>query len=138
LRPVIREQVKNRVKRIRIHIGLMLAGGLLLVACARQERPKGVLSEKKMVQLMMEIYITEEKASRIPVPYDSMTKLFPYFREELLKRSGVTDSIFKLSWNYYMADPKKMEYLYTAVIDSLNLREQAFPDGSKKDNAAPE
>jgi hypothetical protein len=41
------------------------------------------------------------------------------------------DSVFRKSLDYYMARPRTLEHIYTALIDSLNLREQRISTGDR-------
>lgn len=103
----------------------ILAGMLLLLAAAcGNSRPEGVLSEKEMVHIMSELYLAEERASRLAVPYDSLKKVFPRFSDKAFERAGVTDSVFSKSVDYYMTNPDRLEKIYATLIDSLNLRAQ--------------
>lgn len=103
----------------------ILAGMLLLlVSACGNSRPEGILSEKQMVHAMSELYLAEERASRLSVSYDSLKKVFPRFSEKAFERAGVTDSVFSKSMDYYMTNPEQFEKIYATVIDSLNLRAQ--------------
>jgi hypothetical protein len=74
--------------------------------------------------LLSEIYIAEGKISRLGVSPDSAQKLYKVFREMVNERTGVSDSVFQRSFRYYRDRPKDMELIYSALVDSLNLREQ--------------
>jgi hypothetical protein len=94
-------------------------------ACGgRSKRPADVLSKKEMIMLLSEIYIAEGKISRLGVSPDSAQKLYKVFREMVNERTGVSDSVFQRSFRYYRDRPKDMELIYSALVDSLNLREQ--------------
>lgn len=109
--------------------GLLLTTMLLvgLSQCKRNQKPEGVLSEAEMIQVLMNMYLEEERFSRITLSYDSATKLSYIFKQKAFERIGVTDSVYKKSMEYYMAHPKRLEFIYTALIDSLSLLEQSSP-----------
>ena len=109
-------------------ICLLAMIGLLATACSSDDKSADVLSEKQMIRILADMYVLEEKVSRLPVPFDSANHLFPRFRDKYLQEAGISEETFKRSWQYYMNDPKKLDRMYTAVIDSLNLREQSFPE----------
>jgi hypothetical protein len=125
-------------KQEKIGFRWLLTAGMLWLASCQSSSPTGVLSEKEMIQAIMDVYILEEKVSRMPVPYDSMAILYPRFFSKYLQEQKISEEQFKTSWNYYMNDPRKMEAIYAAVVDSLNLREQAFPRGTTSTDAASE
>jgi len=110
----------------RILIGFSMC--LLLVGCQREKIPDGVLSQAEMVQILMQMYVAEERLTKIAVPYDSVIKLVPYFRGKVFEETGVSDSTYRKSMEYYMANPKKLEFIYTALVDSLSLKEQSKPN----------
>lgn len=134
--PMIGDQVKIPCGRKMMLF--VLAGTLFVLAgCGGNERPEGILSEKQMVNVMTELYLAEEKISRLAVPYDSIKELFPMFSERAFKKTGVSDTVFRKSLDYYMSKPEKLEDIYTILVDSLNLKAQRASAQKKKD-VAPE
>ena len=103
----------------------VLMGLISLLACQRVKEPTRILNEKEMVHVLMEIYLAEEKFARAGIPYDSLMKLVPLFRERVMEKTGISDSVFRNSMDYYMARPKELEHIYTALVDSLSLQEQS-------------
>ena len=97
---------------------------LACLSCKNQKTPEDILSHEEMVQTMSELYITEEKVNRLGVNHDSAVKVFNYFDDKVFEKLGTTDSTFKRSMTYYMERPQELEKIYSALIDSLNLREQ--------------
>jgi hypothetical protein len=94
-------------------------------SCRKTEKlPAGVLSKEKMVVLLTDFYITEEKVNRLNLQPDSSTALFEAMKEKVYEKTGVPDSIFTTSFDYYMDHPTDLELIYTALVDSLQLREQ--------------
>jgi len=120
------DQVKYSFKG-KITAGLLL--GLILVigtpSCKEEQKPQGILSEKEMVRVLVEIYLVEEKANRLSLPRDSVDKIFPKFREKVFNKVNVSDSVFIKSMDYYMKDPDKLEHIYATLVDTLSFRSQA-------------
>lgn len=96
----------------------------LLAACTDAQKPANLLSEEEMTRVMMEVYTYEEKINRLNVRRDSAEKIFELAKPAIFQKIGVPDSVFKSSYDYYVAHPKQLESIYTAMVDSLNLREQ--------------
>lgn len=119
-------------------IRIILLGTMILVfsACGKSKRLEGILSEKQMVNVMTELYLAEEMASRLPVPQDSIKQIFPLFSAKAFEKAGIADTAFRKSLDYYMSEPEKLENIYTILVDSLNLKAQRV-NAHKKD-AAPE
>jgi len=118
--------LSDKGKMYRIFLNLVV--GLLIVGCQQNDSKKGILTEPEMVNVIIQLYLAEENISRISVDYDSMNRLMPYFREHIFANAGTQDSVFRKSMEYYMAHPRRLEYIYTAVVDSLSLREQVMPN----------
>lgn len=110
-------------------IGLIAA--LLLAGCAMERKPGTILSEAEMARVLTEIYMNEEKVVKLNLRRDSAEKIFEMIEPILFKKIGVSDSVFRASFEYYVERPKQLELIYTAVVDSLNLWEQKL-------NVAPE
>ena len=101
---------------------------LWVAGCTPDKIPENVLTEPEMVRVLIEMYLAEERISRISLPYDSVNQLIPRFREKAFQDAGIAEETYKASMAYYMANPKRLDQIYTAVVDSLSLREQSQPD----------
>jgi len=77
-----------------------------------------------MVAVLSELYILEQKVSTLGVTRDSLNQIFAAMKGQVFEKSGVPDSVFSESLNYYVDHPQSLETIYTVLIDSLNLREQ--------------
>lgn len=97
---------------------------VLLMQCKNDEKPEQLLSEAEMTRVLIEVYIDEEKITRLNLQRDSAEKIFELAKPYIFKRIGVPDSVFLTSYNYYAAHPTQLEKIYSVVVDSLNLREQ--------------
>jgi hypothetical protein len=93
-------------------------------ACSAPKRPDGVLTQPQLSALLIEVYLGEARIETVPVPKDSSIRFFIPFEEKLLQAKGIPDSILKKTYSYYLANPKELEQVYDAVIDSLVLRDQ--------------
>jgi Domain of unknown function (DUF4296) len=94
--------------------------------------PEGILPQDRMVSVLSELYISEQKISTLGVKRDSLRQVFGLMKDSIFERTGVSDSVFKKSMNYYMDRPQALENIYTVLIDSLNLREQRLLSGEVK------
>lgn len=101
---------------------LTLAG---VISCSKKEKaPEGILNKEEMVKTIQEVLLAEEKVNRLRLSTDSSKKVFMAIRGKVFDKAGVPDSVFNNSMNYYMDHPKELEQIYTALVDSLNLKEQ--------------
>ncbi|WPR73893.1 DUF4296 domain-containing protein [Algoriphagus sp. NG3] len=104
---------------------------LTLVACNSGSKPKGLLSQDKMVEILIDIHITEGLASAMPVSYDSSRVLYNLLEKDLFLDHEVNDSLFTQSMIYYLRDPAEMERIYSRVVDSLMVRDSVEGDLDK-------
>jgi hypothetical protein len=106
---------------------------LFCISCneaVKNDQP--ILTKAEMVEVLKEIYLTEQKVNRLGLPRDSAEYEFERFKRIVFEKKGVSDSVFKRSFNYYMDRPKEMEMIYTALVDSLSLLEQRIDSPVKK------
>lgn len=100
----------------------------LILSCRKaDEKPADILSQEEMVKVLGEIYIAEQKVKQLSLGIDSSAFVFDKLDDKVFESTGVPDSVFKKSVNYYIARPKEMETIYSILVDSLQLREQRTP-----------
>jgi hypothetical protein len=117
--------VKGFLKNIALAVGISV---MLLFSCHEKEKKADdILTPEQMVKVLSEIYLTEEKVSRLSLRHDSAEKLFDVMQSKVFVRTGVPDSIFRRSFNFYSEHPAEIEKIYAALVDSLQLREQRVP-----------
>ena len=98
---------------------------MLCYSCSDSDRnDKEILTKEQMVKALTEIYIAEQKVNRLGVARDSAEREFGRFKQHVFEKMDVQDSVFKRSFNYYMDRPREMEFIFTALVDSLSLMEQ--------------
>jgi hypothetical protein len=123
-------QVKISFKRKICQFISNIVFAFLIVGCGPETTPPGVLTEKQMVNVLTEIYLAEEKAGHMGISHDSVKIIFPEFEARLFEKEGISDSVFRKSMEYYKANPKKLENIYAALVDSLSLQAQRLaPSG---------
>lgn len=93
--------------------------------CEENPKPKDLLSEEEMVNVLIDIHLTEGVASSLPIPYDSSQVLYSLLEQEVFVKHQVQDSVFTRSMIYYLQDPAIMDRIYARVIDSLVVRESS-------------
>lgn len=95
-----------------------------VVSCGSDKKPDDVLTREQMATVLIDLYITEEKVSRLRLKTDSATRVMRYFENTILTGADVSDSIWRKSYNWYAHRPQELQAVYAIVIDSLHLREQ--------------
>lgn len=104
----------------------MLLVAVVLVSCG-DGRPAGILSQQEMVQVLEELYVAEEKVNQLSLSRDSAKQVSRIIHGKIFSDAAVTDSVFRASFDYYMERPRELEKIYTALVDTLQLREQRAP-----------
>jgi hypothetical protein len=103
------------------------AAMLVWVASCGKKTPEGILSKEEMVQIMQEVYIAEEKVNQLTLSRDSAKVVAAVMMTKVFEKAVVEDTVFRKSFDYYMERPREMELIYTALVDTLQLREQRVP-----------
>ncbi|MDI1322849.1 MAG: DUF4296 domain-containing protein [Algoriphagus sp.] len=98
---------------------------LLMGGCEENSKPKDLLSEDEMVNVLIDIHLTEGIASSLPIPYDSSQVIYNLLENEVFVEHEVQDSVFTKSMIYYLQDPATMDRIYGRVVDSLVVRESS-------------
>ncbi|WP_162418929.1 DUF4296 domain-containing protein [Cyclobacterium roseum] len=97
---------------------------IALVSCGGKEKPEELLSEDKMVEILVDIHLAEGFVQSLSIPYDSSKVLYPILEKQIFEKHGIADTVYINSLEHYLLDAAKMEYLYERTIDSLTLREK--------------
>jgi hypothetical protein len=109
------------VKKMLYCLGLLL----MFAACEQQEvvqKPKGLISEDKMISFLIDLHIAEAKVGYTKVKdRDSLEIIFRNYEQSLFKKHDISDSAYYRSYEYYLADMEKMHEIYSAVVDSLSV-----------------
>ena len=100
---------------------------IFALSCENRQVPEGVLTHDQMVTVMSELYIAEQKISSLGIKRDSLEQIAEVVQDKVFAKVGISDSVFRMSMNYYMDHPQELELIYTSLVDSLNLREQRIP-----------
>ncbi len=107
---------------------------LSLQGCNSEAPPKGVLPEEKMVEVLIDIQLTEGIAGALPITYDSSQVLYRLLEQEVFEKHEVEDSVFTQSMIYYLQYPAKMDAIYARVVDSLSLKQATLNVVDQSDN----
>lgn len=96
------------------------------LSCAKkEEKPDHLLSEEQMVAFLIDLHIAEARINDLSIRRDSSNILFEKAEDSLFLKHGImNDSIYALSYEYYLNDVAGLDKIYSAVVDSLSLRER--------------
>jgi hypothetical protein len=128
----ITQTYNNRVKK---RLCLLLLPLVLLACTPEPEKPQDLISEEKMTRIMIDVHLTEAAIGRTIQNYDTSRVAYREAHKRILKRHAVSDSAFKHSYDFYLANPATLDKIYEDVLDSLSLREAKLTaKGEAKDS----
>ena len=97
---------------------------LTVVSCQKQDEiPEGIYNEQQMVAMLIDIHIAQAAIRELHLDTDSAAYLFKVFERETMLKNNAKDSAFYTSYSWYLDHPQQMYEIYTAVVDTLSLRE---------------
>jgi len=96
---------------------------LVAVSCLSDRSPKSIMNEHDMINYLIDLHLAEAAVQNLRLKGDSAKTVFAVKEKHLLKQHNITDSIFIDSYNYYLGHPIKLEEIYSAVVDSISLRQ---------------
>jgi ATP sulfurylase len=92
-------------------------------ACDGDSPPQGILSEDEMVNVLIDIQLTEGIVSSLPIAYDSSRQLYSLMEKDVFDKHALPDSVVTKSMLFYLQDAEKMNRIYSRIIDSLSVHE---------------
>jgi hypothetical protein len=106
---------------------IIIACVLTIVSCTQESpldvKPVNLISEEKMVDILIDVHLTESALSLKNFNRDSSMRLYAYYKEDIYQDHKITESQFRESFDYYARHAKKFDAIYAAVIDSIAVKE---------------
>ena len=87
---------------------------------------KKYISKEKMVKILIDIHLIEEKVNQLNFSKDSSKVMFDMLEKEIFQKYNLTDEDYRKSYSHYFFNPKELDDIYQSVIDSLNVYNQSF------------
>ena len=81
-----------------------------------------------MTNYLIDLHIAEAAVQNLRLKGDTSMVVFAVKEKQLLLEHNITDSIFINSYNYYLANPIILEEIYSAVVDSISLRQSLLKE----------
>lgn len=99
---------------------------VLITACDKQQKtkPADVYSQEEMVQFLIDIQIAEARIIDLNLARDTTDQIFKAIEDSLFRKHGIDDSLYHVSYEYYLNDVEGLNNIYSAIVDSLSLRER--------------
>ena len=107
---------------------LVLLLSLLFYTCTSpvSPPPPGLLSDQKMVSILIDLHVAEAKVERLGVMTDSGAIYYKNLQKAVFKKHKITEKEFFKNYDYYLVNVSELDKIYEKVIDSLSMREVNF------------
>lgn len=89
------------------------------------EKPDNLISEKKMVEIMIETQILEAKIVDKRMSEKEAISTFNKFEKVIFEQNGVDSALYYSSYNYYLGNLETFKNMITAVSDTLLHKKEA-------------
>ena len=97
---------------------------LAVISCGKEDKlPEGLMDQENMVSFLIDLHTAQSAIQNLRLDTDSAAYLFKVYERQILEEYESEDSVFYKSYSWYLDHPQQMYEIYTAVVDSLSLRE---------------
>ncbi|NQW28858.1 MAG: DUF4296 domain-containing protein [Flammeovirgaceae bacterium] len=97
------------------------------ISCnSTKEVPKELLNEIEMSNVLIDVHLLESKINTLGKKGDTAFQIYDHFEKLILEKHGVDSLTYVNSLDYYMNNSAFMETVYTAIIDSLVVRQKNY------------
>lgn len=102
-------------------------------SCAQEDSlPREMLSEKKMVSVMVDVQLLEAMLPEKKASDDSLAVFIRTNYEHLFAKHGIQKEQFERTFAYYEQHPEKMDAMMTKVVDELSKAEAEVSDSTHR------
>jgi len=105
---------------------------LSLIAC-KPDRPEGVLSEEKMIDVLVDMHLAEGVMSVSRVRQQFHYQPARVFYDSIFNHQNITREQFNQSVHYYSKDVNQYDKIYDEVLERLNKMETRPREEQKKE-----
>ena len=100
--------------------------------------PEGLIAKETFAAILEDVYLAEAKVAAMAIPYDSSRKIFALAEKDIIARHGVSDSMYRISMEYYFEHPDEMSFIFEAAVDSLSVRERRTTQSAQSSSTTTE
>lgn len=107
---------------MRIYINLFFLVMLFCAACKSTSEPEGIIPQKKMTDLLIDVHIVDGSVATLNQTRDSLYKYGMDRYLQLFKKYHTDTLQFKKSLEYYTMQPKVFDAMYDEVVAKLQAK----------------
>ncbi len=125
--------MRNRIVKVFvISLACLLAAATWSCKEKGYPKPKHLISEKKMANILYDIHLSQAMAERYRRRNSDSIRIDPKaFYQSVLDKYHIEDSVLTKSIIYYSTYPKLYERIYSRVIERMNMEQEEM---RKKEN----
>ncbi|MCG8309702.1 MAG: DUF4296 domain-containing protein [Cytophagales bacterium] len=102
---------------------------LLICLCTfctkkKAKDPKNLYTKEQVAVFLKDLYVLEQKIKELKLKKDSAKVVFKYYENLLYEKHNMDDSLYRMSFQYYMDDINSLTKIYEVIADSLSLEER--------------
>lgn len=109
---------------------------ILLTGCNKNDLPKGVLEEKKMISVLADLYVIDGYMSTLAYT-DSIRMAGKNYYATVYKTHNINKSTFDTSLKYYSKQPVLLDSMYSKVDSILKKKEKVLLKKLEKKQKEP-
>lgn len=104
-----------------------------LTACSSDEKPKNLIDESTMANIMTDIHLIESEINNLRLQHiDSSVFIYQKLKVKILKKYNTDTAVFNASFKYYILNPDKMKPIYAEVKKKLEEAKKKITIASKQ------
>ena len=112
--------------RSRFSLLLLLVTSLMASSCDEEmDKPKNLISESEMIQILTEVQIAEAKIGKLSLlSVDSSNLAYQKLESTIFKKYKTDSAAYKRSFNFYAIQPEIWAKIYEGVVKNLEVRDK--------------
>ncbi|MBD3749131.1 MAG: DUF4296 domain-containing protein [Sphingobacteriales bacterium] len=107
---------------IKKKIAILFSLCLIFISCSQEETPKGIIEKQKMINVMVDMQITDSYLNQVSNKDTMMMQAHTRYNY-IFKKYGIDSAQFSRSLAYYSDKPDEFNKMFNVVLDSLNSKE---------------
>ncbi|MES2113059.1 MAG: DUF4296 domain-containing protein [Bacteroidota bacterium] len=114
------------------YITLFFSVSLFLISCKGGDTPDGIIDQKKMTSLLVEVHLVDGRMFSLLQNQDSINRYGTRRYDALFKRYHTDSVTFKKSLHYYAMTPVQMQKMYDTILNKLKIKSDSLNKVQRK------
>lgn len=110
---------------MRKYIILFFSVSVILFSCEKNKLPAGILDQNRMVNLLVQVHLTDGRLYAVAQHPDSLYKYGMGRYMNVFKMCGTDSAQFRKSYQYYARQPAVMVDIYDKVLKDLDQKKDS-------------